>query len=50
VHGAHHEYPRRRAFVDAVPIDELRLAPQALAGRVEELRPRIRASIEAAPR
>ena len=43
VQGAHHDYPRRRALVEAVPIDELRLTPQALAGRVEELRPRVRA-------
>jgi hypothetical protein len=47
VQGAHHDYPRRRAFVEAVPIDELRLAPHALAGRIEELRPRIRAALEA---
>jgi hypothetical protein len=47
VQGAHHDYPRRRAFVEAVTIDELRLAPQALTSRVEELRPRIRAALEA---
>ena len=30
IDGAHHEYTRRRALVDAVPLDELRLAPSAL--------------------
>lgn len=49
VHGAHHEYPRRRVLVDAVPLDELRLAPQALSSRTEEVRRALRAAVETDP-
>jgi hypothetical protein len=46
--GAHHEYARRRAVVDAVSLDELRLAPTALGARVEEVRAHVRAAVGAA--
>jgi hypothetical protein len=49
VDGAHHEYPRRRALCDAVPLDALRLAPQVLGGRVEEVRRQVRAAAEGRP-
>lgn len=49
IEGAHHEYARRRVLVDAVPLDELRLAPSALAARAEEVRRHLRAGVEAAP-
>ncbi len=49
VEGVHHEYPRRRALCDAVPIDELRLTPTVLAGRVEGVRATVRAAVESAP-
>jgi hypothetical protein len=49
VSGAHHDYPRRRALVEAVPLDELRLAPQVLRSRVDEVRARTRAAATAAP-
>jgi len=48
IQGAHHDYPRRRVAVEAVPLDELRLTPQALASRVEEVRRRVRAAVVAA--
>jgi hypothetical protein len=48
VRGADHEYPRRRALVEAVPLDELRLAPQVLTTRTEEVRGRLRGAVEAA--
>lgn len=38
VHGAAHDYPRRRALCDAVDVDVIRLAPRALAGRLAEVR------------
>ncbi|MEX2254632.1 MAG: hypothetical protein WEC34_04265 [Acidimicrobiia bacterium] len=44
--GAHHEYARRRALVDAVPPDELRLAPSALASRIESVRGALRRAVE----
>ena len=46
IEGAHHEYPRRRVFCDAVPLDALRLAPQALAPRVEVVRLELRTAAE----
>jgi hypothetical protein len=49
VQGAHHDYPRRRALCDAVPIDELRLAPTALSTRLDGIRATLRARVEAAP-
>ena len=49
VEGAHHEYARRRVVVDAVSLDELRLAPSALAARAEEVRRHLREAVEAAP-
>ena len=49
VEGAHHEYPRRRALCDAVPIDVLRLAPTVLASRVAEVRGSLRAAVDANP-
>jgi hypothetical protein len=42
VEGAHHEYARRRAFCDGVSLDALRLAPSALATRVETVRGALR--------
>lgn len=38
VHGAGHNYFRRRAVVDRIPDDVLRLAPTQLAARVGEVR------------
>ena len=46
IEGAHHEYARRRVFCDAVPVDSLRLAPQALAPRVEAVRLEFRTAAE----
>ena len=48
VQGAHHEYPRRRALVEAVPLDELRLAPSALRARLDDVRGRLRTAVAAA--
>jgi hypothetical protein len=49
VEGAHHDYPRRRALCDGVPIDELRLPPAVLATRVEDVRSTLRSAVDAAP-
>ena len=49
VEDAHHDYPRRRALCDAVPLDELRLAPTALASRVDGVRATVRSGVDAAP-
>lgn len=38
VHGAGHNYFRRRGIVDRIPDDVLRLAPTQLAARVSEVR------------
>ena len=46
--GAHHEYARRRVLVEAVPLDELRLAPQPLVPRVGDVRTRVRAALASA--
>ncbi len=40
--GADHEYPVRRALCDAVPIEELRMAPAELASRVVDVQERLR--------
>lgn len=45
VTGASHEYEVRRAVCDAVPLDELRRPPAALAGRAGELHERLMASV-----
>ena len=41
---AGHDYPTRRAVCDAVDLDALRLAPQALSSRTRELRAQVRAA------
>ena len=46
LHDAAHDYPRRRAFCDSVDLDVLRLAPQALAGRLDVARAELRARVE----
>ena len=46
LHDAAHDYPRRRAFCDSVDLDVLRLAPQALTGRLESARVDLRAGVE----
>ena len=38
VHGAHHQYQERRAVVDAVPVDLLRLRADKLGGHVAQFR------------
>ena len=38
VHGAGHDYYTRRAIVDRIPDDVLRLAPTQLAARVADVR------------
>jgi hypothetical protein len=38
VHGAGHDYYKRRAVIDRIPDDVLRLAPTQLAARVGEVR------------
>jgi hypothetical protein len=38
VHGAVHDYPRRRGLCDAVDVDIIRLEPRALGGRLAEVR------------
>lgn len=44
VTGADHDYPTRRAVCDAIDLDALRLAPQALSGRAREIRAQVRAA------
>jgi hypothetical protein len=41
VRGAHEEYWRRRAIVDAVDLDDLRAVPSALVPRVMEVRAKV---------
>jgi hypothetical protein len=48
IQGAHHDYPRRRVLVEAVPLDELRSAPSALRGRLDDVRARLRATVASA--
>jgi hypothetical protein len=38
VSGAHHEYAVRRVLVDAIPVDVLKLAPDAVGDHVAEAR------------
>jgi hypothetical protein len=45
VHGAHHEYDKRRAIVDAVPDAVLRMPPQVPA-LLAEFRSQLRRSLE----
>jgi hypothetical protein len=45
VHGAHHDYHERRALVDAVPDDVLRLAPSDLGAHVDEVREALRSAV-----
>ena len=44
--GAGHDYQTRRGWCDAVPLDELRLAPSALVPRLPDIRARIRAALD----
>lgn len=44
VHGAQHNYYERRALVDAIPVDILRLAPSALPAHLAETRRALRSS------
>jgi hypothetical protein len=45
VHGAHHNYYERRALVDAIPVDVLRLVPTALRDHLAEARDALRSSV-----
>jgi len=47
VAGAHEDYVRRRRICDAVDLDTLRKPTSALTGGITDLRPRIRAALEA---
>jgi hypothetical protein len=49
VHGAAHDYPRRRAIVDAVPEALFGRRPSELKGLVDEFRARLRAQVAAPP-
>jgi hypothetical protein len=42
VHGAEHNYYERRALVDAIPVDILRLVPSALPAHLDEARQSLR--------
>jgi hypothetical protein len=48
VHGAEHNYYERRALVDAIPVDILRLVPSALPAHLDEARQSLR-SVGRAP-
>ena len=48
LHGAGHEYTVRRELCAAVPLDQLRLTPAALAARATEVRAAVRATFEGA--
>ncbi|HEY3096690.1 MAG TPA: hypothetical protein VGK05_07610 [Acidimicrobiia bacterium] len=48
VHGAQHNYYERRALVDAIPVDILRLVPSALPAHLDEARQALR-SVGRAP-
>ena len=41
VEGGHHEYGARQRVCDAIPLEELRLAPKALAPRVADVQARV---------
>jgi hypothetical protein len=47
VEGAQHNYYERRALVDAVPVDILRLAPSTLPAHLAEAREAVRAGVPA---
>jgi hypothetical protein len=45
VQGAHHNYYERRALVDAIPVDVLRLVPAALPEHLAEARAALRSGV-----
>lgn len=45
VKGAHHNYYERRALVDAIPVDILRLVPSALLAHLAEARYALRSGV-----
>jgi hypothetical protein len=45
VQGAQHDYYERRALVDAIPVDILRLVPSALPAYLAETRDALRAAV-----
>jgi hypothetical protein len=45
VQGAHHDYSERRALVDAIPVDVLRLVPAALPEHLAEARAALRSGV-----
>ncbi len=47
VEGAHHTYRERRALVDAIPIDVLRLAPSVIGEHVGEARQALQSGVPA---
>jgi hypothetical protein len=47
VRGTHHGYYERRALVDAIPVDVLRLVPSALPAHLAEGRDALRAGVPA---
>jgi hypothetical protein len=46
VHGTHHSYAERRALVDAIPVDILRLRPSALIAHLAEARSALRSGAD----
>jgi len=49
VKDVHHDYYERRALVDAIPVDILRLVPAALPAHLPEARDALRASVPDSP-
>jgi hypothetical protein len=47
VRGAQHNYYERRALVDAIPVDILRLVPSALPAHLDEARQAVRSGVPA---
>jgi hypothetical protein len=47
VQRAHHDYYERRALVDAIPVDVLRLVPSALPAHLAEAREALRSGVPA---
>jgi hypothetical protein len=45
VTGTHHDYYERRALVDAIPVDILRLVPTALPAHLDEAREALRSGV-----
>jgi hypothetical protein len=45
VQGTHHDYYQRRALVDAIPVDVLRLVPSALPAHLDEARQALRSDV-----